>query len=278
VAAVDSEIILFVDIRPRIQPGAVAALLSNFADVAVGCVAGELALNTQGYDPAACAISGLYWRYEQWIHNCEATVDSPTGVYGGFYAIRRVLARPSPPGLILDDMFQPLSIQRQGYRSVLDRSALVTDPWPVSRESEFRRKVRTFAGNFQLYAEAPWILSSANRILFQLVSHKLLRLFVPYFFVLILISAAVLGMHSVLYLAFAFLQAAFWLMAATSLKVNIPFLKRLAAPAGALLALNAAAIAGLFTFLFTRSPLWKIWTPMIASPFEEEAWSDQRSV
>jgi hypothetical protein len=85
-------------------------------------------------------------------------------------------------------------------------------------------------------------------------------------------------MHSVLYLAFAFLQAAFWLMAATSLKVNIPFLKRLAAPAGALLALNAAAIAGLFTFLFTRSPLWKIWTPMIASPFEEEAWSDQRSV
>jgi glycosyltransferase involved in cell wall biosynthesis len=64
VAAAESEIILFVDIRPRIQPGAVAALLSNFADPAVGCVAGELVLNLQGHDPAAGAVSGLYWRYE----------------------------------------------------------------------------------------------------------------------------------------------------------------------------------------------------------------------
>ena len=135
VAAAESEIILFVDIRPRIQPGAVAALLSNFADPAVGCVAGELVLNLQGHDPAAGAVSGLYWRYEQWIRNCEAAIDSPTGVYGGFYAIRRSLARPAPPGLILDDMFQPLSILRQGYRSVLDRSALVTDTGPPPRHA-----------------------------------------------------------------------------------------------------------------------------------------------
>jgi glycosyltransferase involved in cell wall biosynthesis len=264
VAAATSEIIVFVDIRPRIQPGAVAALLSNFADPAVGCVAGELLLNTQGHDPATSVVGGLYWRYEQWIRNCEATVDSPTGVYGGFYAIRRALARPAPPGLILDDMFQPLSILRQGYRSVLDRSALVTDSWPASSASEFRRKVRTLAGNFQLVFEAPWILTSANRVLFQLVSHKLLRLLVPYCFISLLLSAASLGGHSAAYLDFAFMQAAFWLMAATSLKVSVPFLQRLTAPAGALLILNAAAIAGFFVFLFTRGPLWKIWTPTTA--------------
>jgi glycosyltransferase involved in cell wall biosynthesis len=270
VAAAESEIILFVDIRPRIQPGAVAALLSNFADPAVGCVAGELVLNLQGHDPAAGAVSGLYWRYEQWIRNCEAAIDSPTGVYGGFYAIRRSLARPAPPGLILDDMFQPLSILRQGYRSVLDRSALVTDTWPASSACEFRRKVRTLAGNFQLIAAAPWLLTPANRVLFQLVSHKLLRLLVPYFLLSLLSSAAILGLHSPAYLAFAVLQLGFWLLAAASLKVTVPVLQRLTAPAGALLVLNAAAIAGFFAFLFTRGPLWKIWSPTASPMFQEQ--------
>lgn len=274
VAAVTSEIILFVDVRPRIQPGAVTALLSNFADAGVGCVAGKLVLSTKGYDPAICGNGGRYRRYEQWIRNCEATVDSSTSVYGGFYAIRRVLARPAPSGLILADLFQTLSILRQGYRSVLDRSAVVIDNWPAPRGREFQRKVRTLAGEFQLFVEAPWVLSSENRLCFQLISHKLLRLFVPYFFVLLLISALALGAHSVLYLAFAFVQVAFWLLAATSLKVSIPGVKRVVAPAGALLTLNAAAIAGLFTFLRTRGPLWKIGTPANASPFDEKDWSE----
>jgi hypothetical protein len=31
------------------------------------------------------------------------------------------------------------------------------------------------------------------------------------------------------------------------------------APASALAVLNAAAVVGLYKFLFTRGPLWKIW-------------------
>ena len=53
------------------------------------------------------------------------------------------------------------------------------------------------------------------------------------------------------------------MMAAASLKVRVPLLHRIASPAGALLVLNAAAIAGLFRFLFTRGPLWKIWSPTV---------------
>jgi glycosyltransferase involved in cell wall biosynthesis len=267
VAVATGEILLFVDIRPRVEPGALDALLSNFADPSVGCVAGELLLNTAGHDGAASAVSGLYWKYEQWIRNCEAAVDSPTGVYGGFYAIRRSVAVPAPAGLILDDMFQPLAIIRQGYRSVLDRGAYVIDTWPASSAGEFSRKVRTLAGNFQLVAEAPWILTPANRVLFQLISHKLLRLVVPYFFVLLLVASAALGAHSAVLMAFASLQIAFWAMAALSLKLRLPVVHRLAAPAGALLVLNAAAVVGFYTFLFTQGPLWKIWNPT-AAPVE----------
>ena len=110
---------------------------------------------------------GLYWRYEQWIRNCESQVDSPLGVYGGFYAVRRALIRPLPESTILDDMLQPLSVIRQGYRSVIDSRARVYDVWPKSLQAEFNRKVRTLAGNFQLLQLAPWILSSENRLRFN---------------------------------------------------------------------------------------------------------------
>jgi cellulose synthase/poly-beta-1,6-N-acetylglucosamine synthase-like glycosyltransferase len=261
IAAATGEILLFIDIRPKVAAGALGQLMSNFADPMVGCVAGELVLNSDGHDAASSAVSGVYWRYEQWIRNCEAAFDSPVGVYGGFYAARRSLVQLFPPGIILDDMFQPLAILRQGYRSVLDRSAIVTDTWPGKVAGEFQRKVRTLAGNFQLVSLAPWILSPVNRVLFQLVSHKLLRLAVPYFFVLMLISASWLGLASLAWRLVALAQWVFWLSALASLRVKLPVIHRFAAAASALLVLNAAAIAGLYKFLFTAGPLWKIWSP-----------------
>jgi glycosyltransferase involved in cell wall biosynthesis len=260
IAAASGEILLFVDIRPRVAPGALAELMSNFADPAVGCVAGELVLNSEGHEAAASAVSGVYWKYEQWIRNCEAAWDSPVGVYGGFYAVRRRLVTPFPPGIILDDMFQPLAILRQGYRSVLDRGACVTDTWPGKVTGEFQRKVRTLAGNFQLVSLAPWVLSWRNRVLFQLVSHKLMRLVVPYLFVALLVSATWLGVNSPLWRMVAAVEWIFWVSALVALRFRIPVVHRFAAAASALLVLNAAAVVGLYKFLFTAGPLWKIWS------------------
>jgi biofilm PGA synthesis N-glycosyltransferase PgaC len=268
IAAATGEILLFVDIRPRIEAGAITALLSNFADPTVGCAAGELLVQSNdsnaAQDAAAGSVSGLYWKYEQWIRNCEAAWDSPVGVYGGFYAARRSLVRAMPDGLILDDMLQPLTIIRQGYRSVVDRSAIVIDQWPARTADEFSRKVRTLAGNFQLMAKATWVLSPRNRVLWQLVSHKFLRLAVPYFFLWMLVCACILSTHSLWWAAIAALQLAFWLIALLALRVRLPILHRVASPASALLLLNAAAVAGLCRALFTNGPLWKTWSPTAA--------------
>jgi glycosyltransferase involved in cell wall biosynthesis len=267
-----AEVIVFVDIRPEIAPGAIQHLVSNFADPEVGCVAGELTLRQDGHDGASAAVSSLYWRYEQWIRKSETLFDSPVGVYGGFYAIRRELAVPPPAGIILDDMFQPLSIIRQGFRSVLDPQARVFDKWPEQVKHEFHRKVRTLAGNFQLFQLAPWTLTPQNRVLFQLVSHKVMRLIVPYFLILLLISSVFLAPGSRLFATFAILQTVAWLAAIAGLRYRIPFLHRLVAPASALLVLNTAAVLGLYKFLFTRGPLWKIWTsntPQPADPISE---------
>jgi cellulose synthase/poly-beta-1,6-N-acetylglucosamine synthase-like glycosyltransferase len=254
------EIIVFIDIRPWMERNALQLLLSNFADPRVGCVAGELVLHDDGHDEGAKAIGGLYWRYEQWIRDCEAKVDSPLGVYGGFYAIRRRLARELPEGTILDDMLQPLSVIRQGYRSVLDLRARVYDIWPKNLSGEFRRKVRTLAGNFQLLQLAPWLLTRQNRLRFELISHKLLRLLVPVLLVVLLITSALLANRGLLYAAALSAQIAFYVLAALGAAFGIPVLMRIAAPASAFCMLNAAVVVGFYKFLFTHGPLWKIWT------------------
>ena len=269
------EVLLFLDIRPWMEKNAMQLLLSNFADPQVGCVAGELVLYDDGQDAGAKVIGSLYWRYEQWIRNCEAKVDSPLGVYGGFYAVRRELASPLPNGTILDDMLQPLSVIRQGYRSVLDVRARVYDIWPKSLRGEFHRKVRTLAGNFQLLQLAPWLLLRQNRLRFELISHKLLRLLVPILLVILLISSALLANRSLLYAGAFVAQIALYVLAALGAGRGIPALMRIAAPASAFCMLNAAVVVGFYKFLFTRGPLWKIWTSAV--PASAAANGEQRT-
>jgi predicted membrane-bound mannosyltransferase len=49
-------------------------------------------------------------------------------------------------------------------------------------------------------------------------------------------------------------------LAALGAVLGIPVLVRIAAPASAFCVLNAAVVVGFYKFLFTRGPLWKIWT------------------
>jgi hypothetical protein len=119
--------------------------------------------------------------------------------------------------------------------------------------------VRTLAGNFQLLQLAPWVLTPQNRVFFQLVSHKILRLFVPYLFISALVASLLLAGGSHFYAALASIQLLGILLAMISFQSRIPLLGRIGSPIGALLMLNAAAVVGLYRFLATRGPLWRIW-------------------
>jgi poly-beta-1,6-N-acetyl-D-glucosamine synthase len=255
------EIVLFVDIRPRPARNSLQLLVSNFADPYVGCVAGELVLLDEDHTAGAKAVGSLYWRYEQWIRRCESEVDSPLGVYGGFYAVRRKLAHPLPDATILDDMLQPLTVIRQGYRSVIDLRAQVYDVWPKSLGAEFDRKVRTLAGNFQLLQLAPWLLLAGNRLRFNLISHKILRLFVPVLLLVMLGASAMLAFHSRIYTTLFALQMILYVIASLGAWRGLPFAVRLGGAARAFCIMNVAVVVGFYKFVSNRGPLWKIWVP-----------------
>ena len=167
------EVLVFCDARQIADNRAISALVSCLADPSVGSVSGELHMDSaQG--------PGAYWKYEKAIRSAESRMDSVPGVTGALHAIRRDLFRPIPRDLILDDMFTPLQIMLRGYRVVFEPEAKVYDS-EADAKNEFKRKSRTLAGNYQLLTNLPELLNpTKNRIFWQFLSHKVLRLICPF--------------------------------------------------------------------------------------------------
>jgi cellulose synthase/poly-beta-1,6-N-acetylglucosamine synthase-like glycosyltransferase len=187
VALAKNEIVVFADTRQTWEPDALQKLLENFADCKVGAVSGDLVVSAV---PGTMSGVGLYWKYEKWVRCAESRIGSQVGVTGAISACRRVLYTPIPPGTLLDDVYWPLLVAMKGYRIVHDTRAVAYDKLPENNRDEFRRKVRTLSGNFQLIARLPQALVPwRNPIWFRLISHKLARLFVPWALVGVLLFA-----------------------------------------------------------------------------------------
>ena len=177
-AAARGDIIVFADARQQFATDALRQLASNFSDPAVGAVSGDYATET-----AASNIGGgvdAYWRLEKLIRRSESLIDSSIGCTGAIYAIRRRLFQPLPADTVLDDVVIPMCVAGQGSRVVFDPAARCFDPQANDPGRDTLRKQRTLAGNFQMLCRYPaWLLPWRNRLWWQLISHKYLRLAAP---------------------------------------------------------------------------------------------------
>ena len=243
------ELLVFCDVRQDLDPQIIRALAADFADPTVGAVSGELHLGPSG---AGLEGVGLYWRYEKWIRLAESRVDSTVGVTGAIYAMRRALHRPLDPRTILDDVALPMLAAVAGYRVVFEPQAKAYDRLSGSAKTEYRRKVRTLAGNYQLLALYPSLLNPfRNRLFWQFASHKLLRLAAPWCLVGLLVASAILAARGGSFPRAAFgLQVAFYLLAlAGAVAKRIGLRSRLLSVPYSFVLLNIASAASLFGFL-----------------------------
>ena len=189
------------------------------------------------------------------IRKWEGLAGSTVGATGAFYAVRKNLFLPLPVGTILDDVYIPLQVARQRSRVIFDSRAVVWDDATPGSKQEFRRKVRTLIGNYQLLQIAPWILTRSNPIRLQFICHKLLRLLVPFAVVGILVSTLYFrtGVSGV---ALAFQLAFYALGVITMLWPKIGFTSRLPNIALAFVVLNAAAFVAFIYFVTGRKVAW----------------------
>jgi cellulose synthase/poly-beta-1,6-N-acetylglucosamine synthase-like glycosyltransferase len=226
-----------------------------FADASVGAVSGELILESTTGGPTAEGV-GLYWNIEKWIRQKEAGIDSIVGATGAIYAIRRDLFEALPPGTILDDLLTPMRIVMQGFRVVFEGRALAYDRVAHDYSSEFKRKVRTLAGNYQVISLCPDLVKPwRNRLFLQFLSHKVCRLIAP--MALVGLFFTTLAHQGGWFTAFMVVQCVGYLMAMAGWALNrMGIHERWTSAAFTFFLLNCAALMGGLRFFQKSGEVW----------------------
>ena len=238
-ALVTTEFVVFSDARQRFATGTLRHLMRAFADPRVGAVSGELQIVEND------TRVGLYWRLETFLREREALLGWLHGVSGAVYALRAQLFRPLPSGLLLDDLWVPLHVAFAGSRVWMARDAIAYDMPSATTVIEYRRKLRTLAGNWQLLARLPRLLNPRrNPVFFAWCSHKLLRVIAPWALIALWLASA--STPGAFYRFAFYAQNIAYAVAALALVVpRVAARLPLAAAAGSFVMLNAAALMAL---------------------------------
>lgn len=181
-AQAKGEIIVFSDANNLYAPETLHALVTPFCDQqvgqAIGAVAGAKVI-VRG-DGALGDSEGLYWKYESWIKQQESRLGNCVGVAGEIFAIRRRLFQPVPGGTINDDAYMAMDLLRRGYQIHYAAAARSYERVSLAASDEVARRTRINAGRYQALAEARTLLPWRRPlVLWQILSHKFLRLFLP---------------------------------------------------------------------------------------------------
>ena len=141
----------------------------------------------------------------------------------------------------------------QGKRVIYDDQAYAYDYRVVTGDTELRRKARTLYGNLQLLKLNPALFFPwTNPVWFRFISHKIVRLFLPWLLLGCLISS-LLGEGLLVIIGFA--QVVFWVFAIVNLITNASY--KIAKLTSAFLLLNVAVILAWFYWLMDKKNIWK---------------------
>jgi len=181
VKCTSAEVLVFTDANTMFEPHCVANLVRHFCNPAIGAVSGEeVRVSAPGIDPGA---EGLYWSYESALKLLESRAHLLHSVNGGVYAIRRSLFHP-PLNLIVEDFQIPLELRFQGHRILYDPEAVATEEIAPNFDSQFERRIRLSAGNFQtLFGNIEYLNPLNGGVALAYWSHRVLRWLTPFFMV-----------------------------------------------------------------------------------------------
>ena len=172
------DILALSDANVLYAPDALLHLAERFQDPTVGCVSGRVILT--GSAPELDQPTSSYYSVEWLLQEQASSIYAMAGADGAMYALRRQLFRRCPDDTIVEDFIIPMSVIRQGRRTVFEPRAIGWEQGPASLGEEFRRKVRIAAGCMQgLLRGNAWPTGAPLRFWFIFLSHKLLRWLSP---------------------------------------------------------------------------------------------------
>ncbi len=258
-----AEIVVTTDANTMFDSNCIRALVRHFSDPRVGAVSGEEnRITVAGNDPGA---ESLYWRYESALKFLENRLNCSLGGNGSVLGVRRSLFHLEKPSIV-EDFQIPLDIRFHGHRVVYDPEALVVEEIAPTSSSQFARRVRLGAGDFQtLFGNLSCLNPLKGLPAFCFFSHRVLRWLGPLLLLTAFVSSLFL-LDQRLFGALAVAQCVFYGAAIAG-----HWRKKHSKPAGIFglplhfCSMNLALLLGLVQFLRGRhSAIWKA-TPRAAT-------------
>ncbi|MHC4453631.1 MAG: glycosyltransferase family 2 protein [Planctomycetota bacterium] len=197
VSQAKGQIIVFSDANAMYQKDAIRKLVRHFNDGKIGYVVGE-ARYTDINQTGSAKSENLYWQYEIFLKKMESRLHSVVGGDGAIYAIRRELYEDLLSSDI-SDFVNPLQIILKGFRGVYEPEAVCWEDTAGSFKKEFQRKVRIVNRSFSGLLRMRSVLNPFKTGIFSLeiISHKLLRWFVPVFLIIFILSILGISIYDI---------------------------------------------------------------------------------
>lgn len=195
VPQVDAEIIFLTDANTMHKANCLQKMVGYYADPAVGAVLGRVRhIIKEGNDFA----ENIYRTFEVWQKNLESSLHSAIAAFGGFYTIRKEYFKPIPFNAYSnDDVLIPMNIIRRKKRVIFENDAVSEEDATGYLRTEFYRRIRIGAGNFQAFF---WLLDFLIPFRgwssFCYISHKVFRWFSPFAIIGSYVSLGLLSVSS----------------------------------------------------------------------------------
>ncbi len=191
------DVLCFMDANVTPKADSLRALVAALSSDRIGAASAFVHLRNEGTDLHIG--ESIYYGVEHRLHGLETRTGSALSVDGSMYVVRRSLYQPLPKDTILDDFVTSMNVVRQGKDVVFVPGATASEAGTESLADEWKRKKRLAAGSFQSLWRRAFPPLSRPVLLWQFVSHKLLRWLLPWLLVVIVVTGFALRDRSPVY-------------------------------------------------------------------------------
>ena len=219
------EIIIFSDANNMYDQDTIRKLIGPFSDQTVGATTGAKLIIQDGTELSST--EGIYWKYESWIKTNETILGTCTSSVGEILAIRRELYVPPPNNIINDDYYIVTELIKRGFRVIYVPQAQSFEYISANARDEMVRRSRMNTGKYQAIFMSYRLLPFDRPVLlWQIISHKYFRAFLPFGFLGVLganlllvllhrdIPSSILRVSMPYAWVFLLMQSLFYLLAA----------------------------------------------------------------
>lgn len=258
VKASSNEIIVFSDADNEWTDDTLERLVSPFTISSVGAVSGHLSIRKNSSHLGLG--DRLYRQYEAFIRKCETKLGNAVSADGGIFAIRRPLFDEIPQD-VTDDFYISTGAIVKGKSLIYQGSALAYDDGVDKAKNQMRRRIRVTVRGMTSLSRRKQLFNPQDFGIYSLclLSHKLIRRFVPFFGLLLLPVNILLVNAGYIFQVMLFLQVIFYSFAILGLLDEGKRLPKLFSMAGFILLSSVGLGIGIVQFF--QGKRFTFWSP-----------------